>query len=123
MSEKQHLVIVPDALWQNFKRVSGEVDEDELAQQLALVMLTSAAEYVVKWEESHPYQTLPVPGGWNIFFCQEGKEPRLSDVHPEPFPPDRKANADRLRKSKNRKWWKALRETEEKIKQEGALIF
>jgi hypothetical protein len=117
-------VAIPIQIWKDLERIFAHRQESEnLRNGVALIMINGLADFIERSEMQWPYQTLHLQGGgWNIFFCEEDKEPRLSDVHPEPFDEDRKHNADRLRKAMNRKWHKAAKETEAMIEKDGAII-
>jgi hypothetical protein len=116
------IVAIPAQIWRDFKRVSKENDEILTRQAAAILMVGALAEFIERQEDHHPYRVLPVEGGWNVFYCEEDKEPRLADSCLTPYPPDRKPNADRKRKTMNRKWWKAMKETEENMRQNGGAI-
>lgn len=125
--ERETLIVgVSAQVWKDFKRAilhaHPEYSEDDLRQAAAFTMTGALAESAQRIEDAWPYETRPVDGGWNVFYCEDGKAPRLADGHPEPFPPDQKANADRKRKALNRKWHKADKETEEHMARNGGAL-
>jgi hypothetical protein len=117
---KTMLISIPDQVWHDFQRAAQHCNVEDIEKLAAFSMVYGLSEYSQSWESSHPYQTLMVEGGWNIFYIEEGKLPRLSDGHPEPF--TEKPNADRKRKTMNKKWWKAMKETEANMKANGGAI-
>lgn len=128
MSEKAVLVSVSSPIWDDFKRVyqlrypdHGDEEHREHATFLVGAFLADLAD---KWEEGIPYRTLSTANGdgWLVCYCESGKEPRVTDAHPQPFAKNRKHNADRLRISLNRKWHKADKETRALIEEKGGLI-
>jgi hypothetical protein len=125
MSQESMIILIPPEIWQDFKYVAP-VDEDEevTRQRAAFIMVGALSEYVERRKNAYPYQTLHLQGGgWNVFFVEDDKEPRLNDTHPEAFPEKQKHNADRLRKSLNQKWHRAMRDSEDIMKaNNGALI-
>lgn len=118
---------VPETIWKDFKRVMlhlhPEYSDNDIRQSAAFAMVGALTDFTLRIERSWPYQTLPARGGgWLVCYCEEDKEPRVTDSHPEPFPEKQKSNADRLRKSLNRKWHKADKDTEAIIAEKGGLV-
>lgn len=113
MSEKTvELMSISSRILDDFRQIyqliNPEHDDKTCREHASFLMTSYLADLTAKWEEEFPYKTLPAEGGgWNIFYCGEKGEPRLSDVHPAPFAANRKYNADRLRRSLNIKWHKA----------------
>lgn len=62
------------------------------------------------------YKPLQVEGGWLVFFCEEGKPPRLADGQKRPYA--QRTNAYRRARKLNQ----ALEEVERMIKRDGAII-
>jgi len=116
MEHKMLIAHIPLKVWDAYERALlyayPDYSAEERMQYTAFALANTLADFTRRIEESSPYQTLPVEGGWNVFFIEDGKEPRLNDTHPEPFSKKQKSNADRLRKSLNRKWHKADRDIE-----------
>ena len=116
----QITVNISDQTYEHFKLIHEAEDyEERLAELLSILLIKDLDEK----KKTFPYRVLPVPGTnseWNIYYIAGSQ--RQADGCTKPFAKDRVQNAERKAKEMNRKWWLALRETEENMQHHGGAI-